>query len=408
MAISNSNDRFNGYVASLAFKAPVVRQTNVNQTLSGDPGAIDGYTWTGGERILLRGQTDQTENGIWIVDITSAWQRAPDFDGNRDVTLNTLVVAHTSGEPSLWRVSSPTTGAIVVGTTAIGFQQYFSGVSSGPGFGTGGSAGRVTFWEDFINLGGDADFTVAFDPNVLTFVGTVVGNTITAVGAGGVNIENSTPALWLDDTDAGVNLTTWVVRNSDGQFIIATASDDRISTTTAFSLSRSGTDPIEALFNGMNVRITGGSLYFQEIANAPGDLSGSGQYWVRTGAPNEPMFTNEDGSDQLIDPSVSEIVAVTASRNLVLSDKGKTISFSGAVASQIMTIPANSSVAYPIGTFLGFDNSGSVDIQVAITTDTLTWADDGTTGTRTIAAGGYAVAQKVAATAWKIAGKQIT
>ena len=408
MAISNSTDRFNGYVASLAMKAPVVRETNVNQVLSGDPGVIDGHTWADNERILLRGQTDATENGIWQVNLTSAWQRAPDFDGTRDVTQNTVIISGSSAEPTMWRLSSPSSGVIIIGTTAIGFQQYYSGVPIGPGYGFGNLAGRVTYWDTNVSLGGDADFTVTFSPTVLTLVGRAVVSTIDVNGAGGVNVINPTPGIWLDDTDTvPVDEGVWHIYNTDGQFIIAAASDDRISSTTAFSLSRSGTNPLEALFNGMNVRITGGGLFMQEIANAVADITGHGQYWVRSGAPNQPVFTDEDGTDQLLDPSVSEVIVVVGDYTFDITGKGKTVTFSGAVAAQTITIPANASVAYPIGTFLGFDNSGSVDISIAITTDALVWADDGTTGTRTLSPGGYAVAQKVAATTWKIAGKQI-
>jgi hypothetical protein len=57
---------------------------------------------------------------------------------------------------------------------------------------------------------------------------------------------------------------------------------------------------------------------------------------------------------------------------------------------------------------IAFDNTGSVSYSIAITTDTLRFAADNTTGTRTLAAGGYAVAQKVTATEWKIAGSGIT
>ena len=65
-------------------------------------------------------------------------------------------------------------------------------------------------------------------------------------------------------------------------------------------------------------------------------------------------------------------------------------------------------MAYPIGTFIGIDNEGGGTLSIAITTDTLVFADDGTTGTRTLGDSGYAVAQKVDTTTWKIAGKQLT
>ncbi len=92
----------------------------------------------------------------------------------------------------------------------------------------------------------------------------------------------------------------------------------------------------------------------------------------------------------------------------VIGDAGKTIRKASGGAGETFTIPANASVAYPLGTFLAFDNEGGGDLTIAITTDTLIWADDGTTGSRTLADSGYAVAQKVEATVWKIAGKQLT
>lgn len=92
----------------------------------------------------------------------------------------------------------------------------------------------------------------------------------------------------------------------------------------------------------------------------------------------------------------------------VLGDAGKTIRKASGAAGETITIPANASVAYPVGTFLAFDNEGGGALSIAITTDTLIFADDGTTGTRTLADSGYAVAQKVATTTWKIAGKQLT
>jgi len=150
------------------------------------------------------------------------------------------------------------------------------------------------------------------------------------------------------------------------------------------------------------------SLGMNEVAAPDGNVAGVGQFWVRSSAPNRPTFRDDTGIDQLLDPSISEIISVVASRVGILSDKGKTVAFTGATAAQTMTIPANGSVAFQIGTLLAWDNSGSVSFSIAITTDTLIFADDNTTGTRTLAAGGAAVAQKVGATTWKIAGAGLT
>ena len=52
--------------------------TNANVSLSG-LSAIDGYTPTAGNRILVKNQTDKTENGIYVA-ASGAWSRSTDFD----------------------------------------------------------------------------------------------------------------------------------------------------------------------------------------------------------------------------------------------------------------------------------------------------------------------------------------
>lgn len=89
----------------------------------------------------------------------------------------------------------------------------------------------------------------------------------------------------------------------------------------------------------------------------------------------------------------------------VLADAGKAIYHSDGTA-RTYTIPANGTVAYPIGTTLTFinDASGAVNVTIAITTDTLQLSPGGTTGSRTLAQFGRATAHKVAATKWIISG----
>lgn len=71
------------------------------------------------------------------------------------------------------------------------------------------------------------------------------------------------------------------------------------------------------------------------------------------------------------------------------------------------TIAANSSVAYPIGTAITFDNDVNV-VTLAINTDTLVWLPTGATGSRSIAAQGQGTALKVTATRWHLTGVGIT
>jgi hypothetical protein len=67
------------------------------------------------------------------------------------------------------------------------------------------------------------------------------------------------------------------------------------------------------------------------------------------------------------------------------------------------TIDSNTNVAYPIGTCITFINQINT-VTIAITSDTLTLAGTGATGSRTLAANGIATALKVASTSWVISG----
>lgn len=182
----------------------------------------------------------------------------------------------------------------------------------------------------------------------------------------------------------------------------------------ATSLFFNAASKLQTELIGVNVtghyysRAGGGSVYLSEKAGAAVDEAGLGQHWVRTETPNLPMFTDDGGTDQIMDPSQSEINVQNGNYTAVLADKGKTISKESGGGGETFTIPSNAAVAYKIGTYLGFNNDGGGNVSIAITTDTLIFADDNTTGTRTLADGGMAVAQKVAATTWKIAGANLS
>lgn len=100
----------------------------------------------------------------------------------------------------------------------------------------------------------------------------------------------------------------------------------------------------------------------------------------------------------------------SAAYTLVLGDKGKQILHPTAdTTARIYTIPANSSVAYPINTAITFVNQhGAGVITIAIATDAMYFSPTGSTGSRTLAANGIATAVKVTATEWMISGSGLT
>lgn len=100
----------------------------------------------------------------------------------------------------------------------------------------------------------------------------------------------------------------------------------------------------------------------------------------------------------------------SADYTLVAADAGLHIYHPSAdTTARTFTIPANSSVAFPIGTSITFVNDSSAGvITIAITTDTLVLAGAGSTGSRSLAASGMATAVKMTSTRWMISGPGLT
>jgi len=101
-------------------------------------------------------------------------------------------------------------------------------------------------------------------------------------------------------------------------------------------------------------------------------------------------------------------VAKSAAYTTVLGDSGKHILHELADDNpRTFTIDSNANVAYPIGTAITFVNLKNT-VTIAITTDTMYLAVDGTTGSRTLAVYGVATALKVGTTSWIISGSALT
>jgi hypothetical protein len=101
--------------AGLHFHDPVETATSSNITLSG-LSAVNGYTPIAGDRILVKDQSTQADNGIYVA-ASGAWSRATDFDSWDEVYTSATYVkgGNLQGESFITTVAS--TGTI--GVTAI-------------------------------------------------------------------------------------------------------------------------------------------------------------------------------------------------------------------------------------------------------------------------------------------------
>lgn len=97
-----------------------------------------------------------------------------------------------------------------------------------------------------------------------------------------------------------------------------------------------------------------------------------------------------------------------AGYNVVIGDAGKHLYHPVGQAAATYTIPANSNVAFGIGTAITFVNMSANAVTVAVTTDTMYLSSVGTTGNRTLAQYGIATAVKMTSDSWIISGSALT
>lgn len=94
-------------LAGLFFLQDVTCATSANITLSGLQ-TIDGYVTLAGDRVLVNGQTDATQNGIYAA-ASGAWTRTSDASGLLTTSFSVAVLNGTSYAGTSWRVFATAT-----------------------------------------------------------------------------------------------------------------------------------------------------------------------------------------------------------------------------------------------------------------------------------------------------------
>lgn len=122
----NATDQVLSAVGTKAIKIPCKICTVANITLNGEQ-SINGVAVVNGDRVLVKSQTDLTQNGVYVCS-TGNWTRAIDFNDNSDFVDGTLVTVKNTG------VTSPTlhrtyylvvTEPVVIGISEITFVESF-------------------------------------------------------------------------------------------------------------------------------------------------------------------------------------------------------------------------------------------------------------------------------------------
>lgn len=118
-------------VAGLSWKNEVRLASTANGALASafaNGSTVDAVVLVTGDRLLLKDQTAQAENGIYVVQASGAPVRATDADSANEINGAAVFVTNGTVNGGLRYVCN-TAGAITVGTTAITFVAFGGGSS---------------------------------------------------------------------------------------------------------------------------------------------------------------------------------------------------------------------------------------------------------------------------------------
>ena len=206
----------------------------------------------------------------------------------------------------------------------------------------------------------------------------------------GLVASNSAPQLRLLETGVTANNGNWIVIANNEQLQFR-AYDDAISgNNAAILIDRTGTTIDQVQLLGTEIDLVCTTLDLNGNLDCSGTVTTPGTSAAEVGYSGTPLNT-QDGN-----------------YTLVLGDRGKTIYKNAGGAGETITIPANASVAFPVGTQIDIVNNGGGALTIAITSDTLSWVVSGTTGSRTLSDHGWCVLKKITSTEWFISGAGLT
>jgi hypothetical protein len=219
---------------------------------------LDGVTLATGDRILVKNQTNGSENGLYTVNPTGAPTRAQDADASADVTggLTAFVSEGTTNGNSAWSLN--TDDVITLGTTALTFTQVAGGslYAAGTGLALNGSAFDVVAADTSLTVNADSVQVRVNDASLEVSNGLRVKQGT----AGQVYIANAsgvlTPTTLSGDVASvsgtgSVTLATGIVRASN--YVVRDSPTGAVNgTNTAYTLTSTPVTGTEQVFlNGL-------------------------------------------------------------------------------------------------------------------------------------------------------------
>jgi microcystin-dependent protein len=201
--------------SGIAVKPPVKAATTANLTALSGTITVDGVSLSAGNRVLVKNQSDATQNGIYVV-AGGSWTRATDTNSEENTKRGTYVFVEsgTQNENTSWVLYSEGTGlngGIDFGTDPLQFELFFNpgNFSAGDGLTKTGSVISAVGVADKISVG----------PSGISIADTYSGqSSITTVGTIASGIWNGSAISVANGGTGATNLTGFVYGNGTGSF----------------------------------------------------------------------------------------------------------------------------------------------------------------------------------------------
>jgi hypothetical protein len=173
-------------------------------------------------------------------------------------------------------------------------------------------------------------------------------------------------------------------------------------------------------------------LFMVERGTPVANIAGSGQLWVKNDTPNTLWFRNDAGTDVQLGSGISNVVedtspqlggdldaqthAISGSGTIDMAPNARSVSATGNTAttdySKVINLTGGSGQTFtldgdpPTNAIIFIDNSSGNSWTLAASTS-LIWAKDATTGNRTLADDGVAIAKHRGSGTWVISGSDL-